>query len=153
MWTQIRLLLLIWVNTICAKSKFEKFARRCSRRHKQTTFSDADFLGALRVNNDSHHFRWCMYRAERMQTGKSVDKRQAFLILKTPITAEADDSFIYCYFSKKISLGISCASSARQKLHMKCQHLISVKKIKQKKKKKKKKKNRLSSAANFAWHF
>ena len=29
---------------------FEKFARRCSRRHKQTTFSDADFLGALRVD-------------------------------------------------------------------------------------------------------
>ena len=28
---------------------FEKFARRCSRLHKQTTFSDADFLGALRV--------------------------------------------------------------------------------------------------------
>ena len=32
------------------KSRFEKFARRCSRRHKQTTFSDANFLGALRVN-------------------------------------------------------------------------------------------------------
>ena len=33
-----------------AKCNFEKFARRCSRRHKQTTFSDANFLGALRVN-------------------------------------------------------------------------------------------------------
>ena len=43
---------LIWVHTVClyAKCKFEKFARRCSRRHKQT-FSDADFLGTLRVNN------------------------------------------------------------------------------------------------------
>ena len=43
---------LIWVHTVClyAKCKFEKFARRCSRRHKQTTFSDADVLGALRVN-------------------------------------------------------------------------------------------------------
>ena len=42
---------LIWVHTVClyAKCKFEKFARRCSRRHKQTTFSVADFLGALRV--------------------------------------------------------------------------------------------------------
>ena len=41
---------MIWVHTVClyAKCKFEKFARRCSRRHK-TTFSDADFLGALRV--------------------------------------------------------------------------------------------------------
>ena len=41
---------LIWVHTVFyAKCKFEKFARRCSRRHKQTTFSDADFLGTLRV--------------------------------------------------------------------------------------------------------
>ena len=42
---------LIWVHTVClyAKCKFEKFARRCSRQHKQTTFSDAVFLGALRV--------------------------------------------------------------------------------------------------------
>ena len=44
---------LIWVHTVCiyAKCKFEKFARTCSRRHKQTTFSDADFLGALRVKH------------------------------------------------------------------------------------------------------
>ena len=42
---------MIWVHTVClyAKSMFEKFARRCSRRHKQTSFSDAGFLGALRV--------------------------------------------------------------------------------------------------------
>ena len=42
---------LIWVHTVClyANCKFEKFARRCSRRHKQTTFSDAGFLGALRI--------------------------------------------------------------------------------------------------------
>ena len=33
------------------KNRFEKFARIFSRRHKQTTFSDADFLGALRVNH------------------------------------------------------------------------------------------------------
>ena len=31
------------------KNRFEKFARIFSRRHKQTTFSDAGFLGALRV--------------------------------------------------------------------------------------------------------
>ena len=44
----------IWVHTVClyAKSMFEKFARRCSRRHKQTTFSDAGFLGTLRVNDE-----------------------------------------------------------------------------------------------------
>ena len=32
------------------KNRFEKSARIFSRRHKQTTFSDAIFLGALRVN-------------------------------------------------------------------------------------------------------
>ena len=30
------------------KNRFEKFAKIFSRRHKQTTFSDAVFLGALR---------------------------------------------------------------------------------------------------------
>ena len=35
------------------KNRFEKFARIFSRRHKQTTFSDAGFLGALRVNSFS----------------------------------------------------------------------------------------------------
>ena len=42
---------LIWVHTVCgyAKNSFEKFARIFSRRHKQTTFSDAVFLGAFRV--------------------------------------------------------------------------------------------------------
>ena len=32
------------------KNRFEKFARIFRRRHKQTTFSDAGFLGVLRVN-------------------------------------------------------------------------------------------------------
>ena len=32
------------------KNRFEKFARIFSRRHKQTTFSEAGFLGVLRVN-------------------------------------------------------------------------------------------------------
>ena len=31
------------------KNRFEKFARIFNRRHKQTTFSDAGFLGVLRV--------------------------------------------------------------------------------------------------------
>ena len=34
------------------KNRFKKFARIFSRRHKQTTFSDAGFLGALRVKAD-----------------------------------------------------------------------------------------------------
>ena len=32
-----------------AKNSFEKFARKCSRRYKQTIFLDAVFLSALRV--------------------------------------------------------------------------------------------------------
>ena len=32
------------------KNRFEKFARIFSRQLKQATFSDADFLGILRVN-------------------------------------------------------------------------------------------------------
>ena len=35
---------------INAKSMFEKFARRCSRQHKEMTFSAVVFLGILRVN-------------------------------------------------------------------------------------------------------
>ena len=33
------------------KNRIEKCARIFSRRHKQTTFSDAGFLGALRVKS------------------------------------------------------------------------------------------------------
>ena len=39
-------------------NRFEKFARILSRRHKQMAFSDAGFLGILRVNGKiSHYFR------------------------------------------------------------------------------------------------
>ena len=38
------------------KSRFEKSARIFSRRHKQTTFSDAVFLGALRVKSYVNHY-------------------------------------------------------------------------------------------------
>ena len=37
---------------IC-KNMFEMFARRCSRQHKQMTFSDVVFLGILRVKLSS----------------------------------------------------------------------------------------------------
>ena len=63
---------LIWVHTVCryAKNSFEKFARIFSRRHKQTTFSDAVFLGALRVNtrplnvssSQAHQTGFCLGR-------------------------------------------------------------------------------------------
>ena len=54
MWTQIRLPLDEQSDlgphclSVC-KNRFEKFARIFSSRHKQTTFSDAGFLGVLRV--------------------------------------------------------------------------------------------------------
>ena len=35
------------------KNRFEKIARIFSRRHKQTTFSDAGFLGILRVKKNT----------------------------------------------------------------------------------------------------
>ena len=59
MWTQIRLQEQSDQGTHClpeCKNKFEKFARICSRRHKQTTFSDADFLGILRVKDNALPF-------------------------------------------------------------------------------------------------
>ena len=37
---------------IC-KNRFEKFASIFSRRHKQMTFSDAGFLGILRVHHEN----------------------------------------------------------------------------------------------------
>ena len=56
MWTQIRLLLKEQSDLgphclpVC-KNRFEKIARIFSRRHKQTTFSNAGFLGILRVKS------------------------------------------------------------------------------------------------------
>ena len=40
---------------LVCKNRFEKSARIFRRRHKQTTFSDAVFLGALRVKWCRHH--------------------------------------------------------------------------------------------------
>ena len=54
MWPQIRLLLLEQSDQgphgfpVC-KNRFEMFARIFSKQHKQTTFSDAGFLGILRI--------------------------------------------------------------------------------------------------------
>ena len=50
MWTQIRLQSDLGPHCLpVCKNRFEKFARIISSRQKQTTFSDADFLGVLRV--------------------------------------------------------------------------------------------------------
>ena len=49
--------------------------------------------------------------------------KEFFLTLKVPITTAAEDpfNFYYYYYSQKISLDISCESSAKQMIHMKCQ--------------------------------
>ena len=53
------------------------------------------------------------------------------------ITTAADDILIFFFFfSEKISLDISCESSAKQTTHIKFQYLLSLKKI------------RMSSATN-----
>ena len=51
-----------------------------------------------------------------------------------------DIQIFFFFFSEKTSLDISCESSAKQMIHMKCQDLFSLKK-------KKKKKKKMSSAA------
>ena len=52
------------------------------------------------------------------------------LTLKAKITTAADDNLLLLFlFSEKISLDISCESSAaKQTIHMKCQDLFSLKK-------------------------
>ena len=54
---------LIRIHTVClyAKNRFEKFARIFSRRQKQTTFSDAGFLGALRANTSKANCVYTVY--------------------------------------------------------------------------------------------
>ena len=51
------------------------------------------------------------------------------LTLKVPIRTAADDSLEYFFhhFSDKIILDIPCESSAKQRIHMKCQVLFSLK--------------------------
>ena len=60
-----------------------------------------------------------------------------FLTLKAPskICSRRHSFFFYYYyyyFSEKTSLDISCESSAKQMIHMKCQDLFSLKKKKNK---------------------
>ena len=54
------------------KNRFEKFARIFSRQHKQTTFSDAGFLGILRVKEDSGFIVWKRLNIVFVSLGGSV---------------------------------------------------------------------------------
>ena len=55
-----------------------------------------------------------------------------FLTLYAPITTAADDIliFFFFFFFQRKCLGISCESSARQMIHMKCQDIFFKKKKK-----------------------
>ena len=79
------------------------------------------------------------------------------LTFTVPITIAADDIFFFFFFFiylfiiffflEETSLDISCDSSAKQMIHMKCQDLFSLKNYN------KIKNFRLSSATKFAWCF
>ena len=58
-------------------------------------------------------FTWC-------------SSHEKVLTLKVPITTE-QTTILFFFFSEKTSLDISCESSARQTIHMKCQDLFSLK--------------------------
>ena len=61
--------------------------------------------------------------------GTELPEQTQIITLKAPITTAADDIhkyFFHC-FSEKIRLDISCESSARQRIHMKYQALLSSK--------------------------
>ena len=82
------------------KNRFEKFARIFSRQHKQTTFSDAGFLGVFRVKTSA-----CLVKF-------SVDDlKENILTLK---------SFFY-FFLQKTEFDISCKVSPMEAICMKCQ--------------------------------
>ena len=63
-----------------------------------------------------------------------IQKRKAQHTFSEAINRQGYDiQFLLLSFSKKIRLGISCDSSARQTIHMKCEALFSLKKKKKKK--------------------
>ena len=55
------LALFAYMQNVSLKSLQEDTADDISRRHKQMTFSDADFLGALRVKQDIN-IAWLAYK-------------------------------------------------------------------------------------------
>ena len=57
------------------KNRFEKFVRIFSRQHEQTSFSDAGFLGVLRVNNR------LLTQYNRLKICKTVNKNMTHFLL------------------------------------------------------------------------
>ena len=50
-----------------------------------------------------------------------------YLTLKAPITTAANNKYFFIVFSEKIRLDVSSESSARQRIHIKNQALVSLK--------------------------
>ena len=65
---------------------FEKFSRIFSRRHKQTTFSDAVFLGALRVKTVNLSFSAELIR---VFDGNASMKKRLYRTISVPKNAPA----------------------------------------------------------------
>ena len=105
-----------------------------------------------------HHPRHCLHPVKEnllsYSTAKYSDRYPTHFCnrlfqygfnLKAPIMTAADDIhkiFFHC-FSEKIRLDVSSESSARQRIHMKNQALISLKD----------KTNKSVVCCNFVWHF
>ena len=62
----------------------------------------------------------------------STGNKIVLLTLKAPSKIVANDIQIFFFFSEKTSLDISCESSAKQTIYMKCQDLFSLKNKKKK---------------------
>ena len=62
---------------------------------------------------------------------KPVEKKKSYFVLfqEPSLFISADDTLFYFYFylSKKIRFDVSSESSARQRIHIKCQALFSLK--------------------------
>ena len=93
---------LIWVHIVClyAKSMFEKFARRCSRRHKQTTqqWSALSSAGYFK----SHCWKQCGPRSDCSDLGPyclPICKKYVWTVCKKMQQTSKTDNFFRCRFS------------------------------------------------------
>ena len=93
---------------------------------------------------------WSLLELGTRRWKNSENKLQNFLAYLLTFTTASDNNFynfFFFYFSEETNLDISCESSAKQTIHLKCQDLFS------EKKKWKIKNFRMSSTTNFAWHY
>ena len=94
------------------QKRFEKFARIFSRRHKQTTFSDAGFLGILRVNWQWKRICWLIYTIWTISSVRYINSqswqlefvRQADLLFRyLRMGIRYGQLFLICFVFSKMS--------------------------------------------------